>query len=478
MGDPATFEIRNLYYQNAYAGCIQLALKHSPEGVVDEESLLRLVYAARAAVALGDYAQARQLLGDDATSPVAMSVLLLADYLDETGDGGDPDDAAGIHDQLVSLLDMDDSDELATEIIRYNIGLAQFSSGNALAALETLDVTGSGSSRELECIALGVHILLSIHRVDLAEKEYLAARKWGDDSLLVQFMEGWIGLVQGGRTTQQAYYVYDELSQSSNVVNTPNMVPTLIGKAVAQAAQGHHREALAHVHEAAALDPTNPLVLSNAAALTALAPFASASDVAVQERYACVLTQRTAYSVPLEHVGYRLVSARRRARSGACGVYVADYELDKYFSAVSKARNVAPFAKGAWVSEVTYTNQRRRQPTHESVQARMRVHGTHHVHRAAVGALGRVQCVGLHVRLDHVDGVHHQPEHNPCCSAGHQRHRSGQIRTVGKVHRLEPLLDNVLVRREVDAHPVALTDQRRHKPTEQALHSAFRDDSA
>ena len=35
-------------------------------------------------------------------------------------------------------------------------------------------------------IALGVHILLSINRPDLAQKEYEAARKWADDSLLIQ----------------------------------------------------------------------------------------------------------------------------------------------------------------------------------------------------------------------------------------------------------------------------------------------------
>ncbi|WFD02607.1 hypothetical protein MOBT1_001288 [Malassezia obtusa] len=280
--DPITFEIQSLYYQNAYPGCITLAQKHAPNGVVDEASLLRLVYAARAAVALNDFTLARQLLGDEAESPVAMSVLLLADYLEAAQ--ADPEDAASMLEPLESLLDVAEPGELASEIVRYNVGLAQYSSGNPAQALETLGITGSGGSQELECVALGVHILLAIHRVDLAEKEYLAVRQWGDDSLLVQFMEAWIGLVRGGRSTQQAYYVYDELSQSSLVINTPNMVPTLIGKAVANAALSDSAAALANANEAAVLDPSNPSVVGNQAAFTALSRDASHADVDAQER--------------------------------------------------------------------------------------------------------------------------------------------------------------------------------------------------
>lgn len=202
--DAATFEIQSLFYQNAFAGCIALARQQAPSGPVDEVSLLRLVYAARASIALGDLAGARQLLGDDAESPMAMSVLFLADYLETIRTVG-LEESDSILEQLQMLLDVVEPGDLSSEIVRYNVGLALFERGESQAALETLGVTGAGGSTELECIALGVHILLAIHRVDLAEKEYLAARQWGDDALLVQFMEAWIGLVRGGRSTQQAY---------------------------------------------------------------------------------------------------------------------------------------------------------------------------------------------------------------------------------------------------------------------------------
>lgn len=43
-------------------------------------------------------------------------------------------------------------------------------------------------------VALIVHIYLSIARPDLAKKEYEAAKKWADDSLLIQMVEATIGL--------------------------------------------------------------------------------------------------------------------------------------------------------------------------------------------------------------------------------------------------------------------------------------------
>ena len=267
--DASVIEVQSLYYQNAHAGCVALAQKHAPNGVMDDTSLLILVYAARAALAMGDIAGARQLLGDDAEQPVAMSVLLLADFY-EMKRAGDEAGCGDVVEQLTMLLDVVEPGELSSEIVRYQVGLALYEHGDAQKALETLGVTGAGGSPELECIALGVHILLAIHRIDLAEKEYLLAQQQNDDSILVQYMEAWIGLVRGGRATQQAYYVYDEMSQNSMIAQTPNMAPSLVGKAVAQAAQDHLSNASGTLHEALALDPANTLALANQAVAKSL----------------------------------------------------------------------------------------------------------------------------------------------------------------------------------------------------------------
>lgn len=139
---------------------------------------------------------------------------------------------------------------------------------------------GSSSSQEIECVALGVHILLSIHRLDLAEKEYLAARAWADDSLLIQLIEAWIGLAKGGRSTQQAFYVYDELAQNPSAAGTVNAVPSLIGKATALAANADWQGAKKQLDDAASLDPNNAQILANRAVVET---HTSPASPAVQE---------------------------------------------------------------------------------------------------------------------------------------------------------------------------------------------------
>ena len=284
--DPTTFEVQSLFYHNAYAGCVALAQKHAPNGIVDDASLLQLVYAARGALAMSDVPGARQLLGEDAEHLVAMSVLLLAD-LKEMKSLDDDAGMADVLEQMTTLLDVVEPGELSSEIVRCNVGLALYESGDKEKALHTLQVTGQGGSTELECVALGVHILLSMHRVDLAEAEYLAARQVSDDSLLVQYMEAWIGLVRGGRATQQAYYVYDEMSQNTTIAHTAHQVPALVGKAVAQAAQAHPSEATATLNDAVQLDAAFPLVGANQAVLAALsAPTSSADAEALARQHA------------------------------------------------------------------------------------------------------------------------------------------------------------------------------------------------
>jgi hypothetical protein len=116
--------------------------------------------------------------------------------------------------------------------------------------------------------ALAAHILLRIHRADLAQKEYAAARQWADDSLLIQvrpssfpspplltslppppgaklikLIEAYLGLTSGGRAAQQAYYVYDELAADPAYVASATAVPALVGKAVAMLVQGDRKGA-------------------------------------------------------------------------------------------------------------------------------------------------------------------------------------------------------------------------------------------
>ncbi len=69
-------------------------------------------------------------------------------------------------------------------------------------------------------IALIAHIYLSISRPDLAKKEYEAARKWADDSLLIQIIEATIGLSVVRRSFHPnpytPYYCVPGLSDTSD----------------------------------------------------------------------------------------------------------------------------------------------------------------------------------------------------------------------------------------------------------------------
>lgn len=113
-----------------------------------------------------------------------------------------------------------------------------------------------------------MHILLSINRPDLAQKEYAAARTWADDALLIQvrlswreeltvakevshqafshelqLIEAYLGIYSGGRAAQQAYYVYDELAQNPSQAGKLSSVVSLTGKAVARMVSGEYTEA-------------------------------------------------------------------------------------------------------------------------------------------------------------------------------------------------------------------------------------------
>lgn len=63
-----------------------------------------------------------------------------------------------------------------------------------------LDVEGMAAnmrcarSLAVEAVALIVQIHLQQNRTDLAIKEVAAARRWGQDSLLVNLAESWVGL--------------------------------------------------------------------------------------------------------------------------------------------------------------------------------------------------------------------------------------------------------------------------------------------
>ncbi|KAK0542595.1 hypothetical protein OC846_006266 [Tilletia horrida] len=131
-----------------------------------------------------------------------------------------------------------------------------FKDGDALGALETL--TPASAQQQIEAVALRVHILL-------ANTKQLDP--WSGNSLPIHLIDAWLGLSTGGRVAQQAYYVYDQLAQNSGMAGSKSLVSVLIGKADVLPIHAKYAEADKVLADAAFLDPSNPHVLSNRAAL-------------------------------------------------------------------------------------------------------------------------------------------------------------------------------------------------------------------
>ncbi|PWN94403.1 hypothetical protein FA10DRAFT_274336 [Acaromyces ingoldii] len=267
--DSVTFEIQSLFYQGAYRSCVDVVSQNTSGSPSDPTTLTRLLYGARSQLALNQPDAALALLPSsdipDSDSPAAAAVRALSRFVKAQNKGDQSGSDEELH-QLNELLDQAVLGDANGQTIRICVATAMMRDDDPVGALETLGM-GTASSKEIESVALGVHILLSINRPDLAQKEYTAARTWADDALLIQLIEAYIGLYSGGRPAQQAYYVYDELAQNPAQAGKPSSVGVLTGKAVAHMVAGNRAEAEKVLAEAAELDPDNADVVANQAVL-------------------------------------------------------------------------------------------------------------------------------------------------------------------------------------------------------------------
>lgn len=115
-------------------------------------------------------------------------------------------------------------------------------------------------------VALIVQIHLRQNRTDLAAKEAQRARKWAQDSLLVNLAESWVGMREGGEKYQSAFYVFEELAQTSQS-QSPH---SLVAQAVSELHLGRLPEAEAALQQAIALDEQNADTIANMIVLNTL----------------------------------------------------------------------------------------------------------------------------------------------------------------------------------------------------------------
>merc|ERR1712025_1229734 len=113
-------------------------------------------------------------------------------------------------------------------------------------------------SDHLECVALRLQALLSIHRPDLAKKELKVMQEKDEDATVTQLAQAWTNMALGGEKIQEAYYIYQEMIDKLGATSM-----LLNGQAVTFLAQGKYSEAESALNEAMEKDPNNVDTLVN-----------------------------------------------------------------------------------------------------------------------------------------------------------------------------------------------------------------------
>ncbi|KAK7529613.1 coatomer epsilon subunit-domain-containing protein [Phyllosticta citribraziliensis] len=204
----------------------------------------------RARLALGQYDAVIQEANAEPRVPDLQAAKALALYLQDAERNGQAAVAAA--QKLAGEAGDNLSVQLLAGSVLANAGLTE----EALALL----ARHQGS---LDAVALIVQIHLQQNRLDLAVKETQQARKWAQDSLLVNIAESWVGLREGGEKYQQAFYVYEELAQAP----ASQAAQSLVGQAVSELHLGRLPEAEAALQQALSLEPANPDALANTVVL-------------------------------------------------------------------------------------------------------------------------------------------------------------------------------------------------------------------
>ncbi|KAL4940679.1 hypothetical protein BDV06DRAFT_213252 [Aspergillus oleicola] len=240
-------DIHNAFHQGQY----QSVISFNTSSFSPENALPARILQLRAQLALE---KTEDVLGDvegETETPDLAAVKALALYVK-----GDVDGAA----QLAGDLAENYEDNAAVQVLAGTVLQGTGKSEEALALL-------GKHQGSLEAVALIVQIHLQQNRSDLALKEVQAAKRWAQDSLLVNLAESWVGMRVGGEKYQSAFYVYEELASSDNT----SAPLSIVGQAVAEIHLGRLPEAEAAISAALQRYPDEASLIANSIVLNVLA---------------------------------------------------------------------------------------------------------------------------------------------------------------------------------------------------------------
>ncbi|PLB43514.1 coatomer subunit epsilon [Aspergillus steynii IBT 23096] len=239
--------IHNAYHQGQY----QEVIDFDTSALSPENALPARVLQLRAQIALGQSSQVLATVDAEDDSPDLAAVKALAQH-----SAGDLDSAS----QLVQDLAENYPDNATVQVLGGTVLQAQGKSDEALALL-------TKHQGNLEAVALIVQIQLQQNRSDLALKEVQTAKRWAQDSLLVNLAESWVGMRVGGEKYQSAFYVYEELASAPST----SAPLSIVGQAVAELHLGRLPEAESALTAALEKYPEDAELIANTVVLNVLA---------------------------------------------------------------------------------------------------------------------------------------------------------------------------------------------------------------
>ncbi|PVI04712.1 hypothetical protein DM02DRAFT_611326 [Periconia macrospinosa] len=231
-----------------HAGAYQQVLDFDTSSFSSANALPSRVLKLRSQIALGQAKEVASSLAKE-TTPDLVAVRLLAEY-----EGG-----KDVVNDVKKLVEKEGQGNLTVQLVG---GIVLEREGETEEALEVL----SKHEGSLDAVALIVQIHLRQNRTDLAAKEAQRARKWAQDSLLVNLAESWVGMREGGEKYQSSFYVFEELAQTSQTQS----VHSLVAQAVSELHLGRLPEAEAALQQAVALNDNSADTIANSIVLNIL----------------------------------------------------------------------------------------------------------------------------------------------------------------------------------------------------------------
>ncbi|XP_054709932.1 coatomer subunit epsilon-like [Uloborus diversus] len=236
------FEIKNSFYIGNYQYCINEAQK--TKFATPAQQLEKDIFMYRAYIAQRKYGVVVNDITPSSSSELQY-LRMLAVYC--SGDADKKQETIASLEKKLQNLDPDD------RLLQLIAGLIYYLEENYDAVLRLLH-----KSNHLECCALAIQTFLKINRVDLALKELNYMKEIDEDSTLTQLSQAWVILCKNGEKVQDAYYIFQELSDKYS--STPML---LNGQAAALLALGKYDEAEPLLQEALDKDPNCPETLIN-----------------------------------------------------------------------------------------------------------------------------------------------------------------------------------------------------------------------